>query len=73
MIVKVGDIVKIKIQGVICWARVTGYGMSYKSLNANPDDIHFVEVFDKPSWGIITIHEKDILEVFIPEEKVNFT
>lgn len=73
MNIKVGDIVKIRFDGETFWARVTGYGMSYKFLNANPDNIHFVEVFEKPSWGIITIHEKDVLEVFIPEEKVNFT
>jgi hypothetical protein len=73
MRVKVGDIVKIKVFGRVYWGRVTSYGFKFSAFEKTQEAIYFVEIFEKSNWGAITVNEKDILEVFIPEEKVSFT
>jgi hypothetical protein len=73
MFARAGDIVKIKVLGRVYWGRVTNYGFKFSFLQRIQEELYFVEIPEKPNWGALTVRPEQILDVYIPEEKVQFT
>lgn len=70
MRVNAGDAVRFKHGEKEYWGRVLGHGMQFTAFGATLSNLVYVQTTEH---GVMVVQEKNILEVFIPKEKVEFS